>query len=140
MATDRERLALERIMDGIVESILEASDEEIEDDVRALGEDPDEAAMRTRKVMLDAVRRFRAERRERARRQFEAESETLERREYDFPDTPEARLDLLVAAVKSQPWLTGMLTVQHRDLRALPDEDVVSYLRQLAELGVLDEL
>ena len=61
-------------------------------------------------------------------------------RGYDLPATPEARFALLVAAVRGKPWLSDMLTVEHRDLRGLPDDDVVSYLRQLAELGVLDEL
>ncbi len=38
------------------------------------------------------------------------------------------------------PQAAGMLTLQFRDLESLPDEDVTSCLRQLAELGVLDDL
>ncbi len=135
-----ERARLARILDGVVDSILEAPEEEIDADLRAVGEDPEQAAMRARQLALDAAQQHRARRRERARQQFDDEQEALERRGYDLPGTPEARLALLVAAVRGKPWLADMLTVEHRGLRSLPDEDVVGYLRQLAELGVLDEL
>ncbi len=142
MASDRdhERQELESLLDGIVETVLDAPEEEIDDDLRALGEDPEKAAMRARQLALDAVKQHRAGRRERARQQFDTEQQTLDSRGYDLPETPAARLALLVAAVHGKPHLSGMLTVEHRDLRGLPDEDVVGYLRQLAELGVLDEL
>lgn len=142
MASDRtsERRALDRLLDGIVDSILAAPEEEIDDDLRALGEDPEKAATRARQLALEAVMQHRARRRERARRRFDDEQQALEDRDYDLPETPAARLALLVAAVRGKPHLSGMLTVEHRDLRGLPDEDVVGYLRQLAELGVLDEL
>ena len=51
---DRERAQLKRILDGIVDSILEAPEEEIDDDLRALGEDPEKAAMRAKKGNRDA--------------------------------------------------------------------------------------
>ena len=142
MATDRsdERATLNHILGGIIDEILKAPEEEIDDDLRALGEDPEKAAMRARQLALDAVQQHRVQRREHARKQFDDEQEALESRGYDLPETPRARLNLLVAAVQGKPWLSDMLTVEHRDLRGLPDEDVVSYLRQLAELGVLDEL
>ncbi len=142
MAGDRHDplAALERILSGIVDSILDAPEEEIDDDLRAVGEDPEKAAMRARQLALDAVQQHRARRRESARRQFDDQQEALEARDYDLPGTAEERLALLASAVRGKPWLGDMLTVEHRQLRSLTDEDVVSYLRQLAELGVLDEL
>ncbi len=135
-----ERAQLARLLDGVVDSILDAPEEEIDADLRALGEEPEQAAMHARQLALDAIQQHRTQRRERARQQFDGEQEPLERRGYDLPGTPEARLALLLAAVRGKPWLANMLTVEHRELRGLPDDDVVSYLRQLAELGVLDEL
>ncbi len=142
MASDRnnQRHQLESLLDGIVESILDAPEEEIDDDLKALGEDPEKAAMESRRLALEAVAQHRTQRREQARQQYEDEQQTFEGQAYDLPETPRARLALLVAAVHGRPHLSGMLTVEHRDLRGLPDEDVVGYLRQLAELGVLDEL
>lgn len=141
MASKRdERAELARILSGVVNSILDAPEEEIDDDLRALGEDPEKAAMRARQLALDAVQQHRNRRLDRARQQFDDHQQALEAKGYDLPGTPEQRLALLVAAVRGKPWLSDMLTVEHRDLRSLPDDDVVSYLRQLAELGVLDEL
>ncbi len=135
-----ERAELARILDGVVDSILEAPEEEIDGDLRALGEDPEKAAMRARQLALAAVQQHRTGRRESARRQFDDQQQALEAQSYDLPGTPELRFALLTAAVRGKPWLGDMLTVEHRQLRSLPDEDVISYLRQLAELGVLDEL
>ncbi len=96
--------------------------------------------MRARQLALDAIQQHRTGRLKGERQEFDDQQPALEARGYDLPGTPSERLDLLVAAVRGKPWLSDMLTVEHRDLRGLHDEDVVSYLRQLAELGVLDEL
>ena len=58
----------------------------------------------------------------------------------DFPKTPEGRLALLTRALHVRPNHPRFTSVHFRDLDSLPDEDVISLLRQLAELGVLDEL
>lgn len=141
MATKRgnDRRELEALLDGVLDTIVAAPETEIDDDLVALGEDPERAAMETRKLALGAVEQHRTKRLEKARQQFRAEQRDLERREYDLPQTPAARLALLTAVLRDRPHLGGMLTVEHRELRELPDEDVTSCLRQLAELGVLDE-
>ena len=54
--------AYERITDRIAESVLDASDEEIREEIVAAGEDPDESAERLRAVLLDVVRRYRERR------------------------------------------------------------------------------
>lgn len=50
-----------RLVDGIAESVLEMSDEEVLEELRAEGKDPDEVAERGRGVMSEAVRRWQEE-------------------------------------------------------------------------------
>ncbi len=136
---DEERL--ERIIGGAAESVLEATDEEIEAEVRAEGLDPTEVAEDVRGVLLGALERFRAkERLQRSRGEYEARVAELSEREHDLPEMPQERRQLLALAFRARPQAAGMLTLQFRDLESLPDEDVASCLRQLAELGVLDDL
>jgi hypothetical protein len=49
---------LENIVGGAAEALFEASDEEIAEELRSMGEDPDAAAERVRAVLLDAVDRY----------------------------------------------------------------------------------
>ncbi len=52
----------ERLIHFCAESVFDASDEEIREEMRAAGEDPDEAAERLRHRLLDVVRQFREQR------------------------------------------------------------------------------
>ena len=142
MATDSERdLRLRRVIDGVVESILEASEEELDEDLRARGEDPDAVAERMRELAEGAVERHRGkERLRRAREQYEARVAAMAEREYDLPESMWEQRQLLDQVFHARPDVAQMVTLQFRDLRGLPDEDVTSCLRQLAELGVLDAL
>lgn len=133
-------LELVRVIDGIAESLLTASDEEILEEARQAGEDPEAIAREQRSLLLSIVRKHRKEKLAKARRDYEEQTSRMRDQTYDLPGTAEARLDLLIAALNSQPGLEAALTLQHREFRKISDEDVQSYLRQLDELGVLDEL
>ncbi|MEE8523537.1 MAG: hypothetical protein V3T72_06365 [Thermoanaerobaculia bacterium] len=136
--TDPEE-KLERLAAGIVDTIFEMSDEEILEQARAAGKDPEATAERVRGVMMDAVKKHRKQRLTRARERYEAKRDTIEASEVELPTTVAGRLRLLTSILRQQPGLGSMVTVQHRQLRDLPDEDVISLLRQLAALGAFDE-
>ncbi len=53
----RGREAYVRLVHLIAESVFDASDEEITEEMLAAGEDPEESAERLRAVMLDAAQR-----------------------------------------------------------------------------------
>ena len=55
MLTPEEQLR--NIFDALAESVMEATDEEIMEEIRERGEDPAEVAERVRKVLLDAIRK-----------------------------------------------------------------------------------
>ncbi|MEE8524081.1 MAG: hypothetical protein V3T72_09125 [Thermoanaerobaculia bacterium] len=131
---------LERIAAGIVDTIFEMSDAEILEEARAAGKDPEATAERVRGVLMGAVKKHRKERLTRARERYEAKRDEIEASEVDLPATAAGRLRLLTSVLREQPRLGSTVTVQHRQLRDLPDEDVISLLRQLAALGAFDEL
>lgn len=135
--TDEERY--ERIIAGAAASVLDATDEEIEEEVRAAGEDPDEVAERLRQRLLDLVGRNRKSLIEQARERYERKVAAMRTRDYGLPRTPAGRALLLDAVLAAQPRYGSELTIQHRELEDLPDADVDSYLRQLAELGALED-
>ena len=136
---DRDEQRLQRLAEGLVDSILEAPPADVDDELRAAGEDPDTAEGEARRVVLAAVERRRRERRQQARAEYEAHMASRVDVSVELPDTPEGRRELFAAVLQRNPGFGQMLTVQFRDLESLPDEDVASCLRQLGELGVLDD-
>lgn len=129
---------LQRLAEGVVDSILEAPEDEIDDALRAAGEDPREVAERTRRLVRAAVDRRRKERLRRARERYESRAAVRREGEFEWPGTVEEGRRVL-AELCARPAHEQTLTLQFRDLKGMPDEDVRSLLRQLAELGALDD-
>ncbi len=129
-----------RIIDRAAESVLEATDEEIREEMRLAGDDPEEAAERLRAKLRAAAERGRKQRLDKWRRRWQRSVARIEALDFRLPETPADRLDLLYTVVEAEPQLRQMITVQHHELKDLPDKDVSRYLRQLADLGALDDL
>jgi len=138
--TDRRdyELELRRVVDRIASSVLEATDEEIEEELRAEGEDPAASAEELRAQLLGLVDSEREKRFAAARERHRRKQEAAEVGEVELPGTPEARMELLVAVVAAVARRRTPLTLQHRDLDGMSDADVTRLLRQLAKLGALD--
>ncbi len=77
---------------------------------------------------------------ERARADYEAEVAARRERRVEIPWPIAVQRRVLAAILHARPQFAQPLTVQFRDFESLPDEDVTSLLRQLAELGALDDL
>ena len=136
---DHER-QLERIVDGMVESILEAPEDEIDEDLRAAGADPERAADETREVIAKTLERRRKRAlRQRARERYERNVRAIEDEAYPLPETPEERRRLLAGVLAARPQAAQALTLQFRNLESMPDEDVASLLRQLFVLGAMED-
>lgn len=63
----------------------------------------------------------------------------MERKSYAIPETPAARRRLFSIFIQ-RPQFTQFVTAQYRDLDKLTDNDIESYLEDLAELGILEKL
>ena len=132
---------LQAIMYALAESVAEASDEDILTEMQEEGENPEVAAERVRNVLLGAVKDFRQRRLVEAQRQYELHIATMEKKNYILPTSTGERRKLLDLVLSRQPVMrSALLTSQYRDFKDLTDDDVGSYLRQLQELGALDDI
>ena len=132
---------LQAIMYALAESVTEASDEDILTELQEEGENPEVIAERARNVLLGAVKDFRQRRLVEAQRQYELHIAAMEKKKYLLPTTTGERRKLLDLMLSRQPVMrSALLTSQYRDFRDLTDDDVGSYLRQLQELGAVDDI
>ncbi len=132
--------AYARLVHLAAESAFEATDEEIEEEMREAGEDLDDNAERLRAKMLAAAERGRKHRLKVLRRRWKRHAARIQELDHGIPETPAERLDLLYLVIEAEPALRQQITVQHKDLKDLDDADVARFLNQLAELGALDHL
>lgn len=132
---DEEILA--RLDEDLADLIRDLSDEEIVEAVKAEGEDPAVVAAHARSLIAQAIDRRAAALRRRARQDYEDAVVALTQRQLRLPADPKRRRSLLQTAASRQRSVG--LTLQHRDLTSLSDEDVESQLRKLHELGFIDD-
>ena len=127
-------------MNALAESVAEASDEEILEEARAQGEDPAESAGRVRNVLLDTAKAYLQRRLREAQQQYEAHIAAMRGRTYHLPASANERWRLFDLVLSREPAMRSALTAQYREFTNLTDSDVESCLKQLEELGLLDEL
>jgi hypothetical protein len=132
---------LQHLMSELAESVANASDADLLDEAREEGRDPVAQAERIRSVLNEALKAYRQRRLSEAHAEYERRVAALRQREYRLPATADARRNLLISVLRRQPEFgAAVVTAQYRDFKDLPDSDVDSYLRQLAELGVLADI
>ena len=129
---------LDAILDALAESLLEASDEHILEEAAEAGEDIKETETRVKTVFRRAATAFKKKRLQEARVLYEKEMRPT-RKHHLIPASFQEKLDLLAHIIESQPQIKAVLTAQYRAFTELTEEDVDSYLDELAKLGVLDE-
>lgn len=139
ISNDNKLKELQTLMAGMVESILSASDEEILQEAKEQGLDPDKTAAETKDTLLAAVvKESKLRRLREARRQYERNVAALSNRKVTLPATPAERRTLLAAVFARNATIqAGILTAQHRELKEMTDADVERLLLELAALGLL---
>lgn len=141
---DRERNyeeELENLLEGVAEHTLNMSDEEIAAEIREEGGDPERVAEETRDVLRRAVKAHRQRKLVEAQARYDERTAAMIERKYSLPDSLEEQRELLMSLLARNPQMqSALLTAQHRDFKDLPDSEVTSYLKQLQDLGALDEV
>jgi len=127
-------------MNALAESVAEASNEEVLEDVRVHGEDPTEAAQQTKDVLLNTLKLHGQKRLHDAQKQYDVRIADMRVKTYHLPVSGQERRQLLGLVLSQQSAVRSVLTAQYREFTSLSDNDVESFLRQLQELGFLDEL
>lgn len=122
---------LYNIMNGIADSVLEMSDEEIEEEIREEGDNTEEI----RQVLLSAVKSCRLKSLREAKVRHETNVRLFQETKFDFPDSPEEKRSLIQSMLGSfTAQGSPQITAQFRDYECLPDEDLDSVLLQLYAL------
>lgn len=131
---------LKMIMFSLADSIEEASDEEVMEDIKCQGKDPDVVAKEVRDILLASVKAYRKRKFAEAKERYKMRVKKVETGLFALPATPQERRDLLLIVVNDNPYMAkGLLTAQYRDFKDLSDDDVESMLKQLQQLGVLKD-
>lgn len=131
---------LQTLMAGMVESVLSASDEEILQEAKEQGLDPNKTAAETKDMLLAAVKEAKLRRLREARRQYDRSIAAISSRKVTLPETPAERRTLLAAFFARNATIqAGILTAQHRELKEMTDADVERLLLELDALGLLEK-
>jgi hypothetical protein len=136
--TEAERL--DAISDALGESILAATDQEILEEARLKGRDPNVEAGRLKALMLSAVKAYQQRALREARLGYDAQAHRVASKASAIPCEPAKRRELFSFVLARQPRYSELFTAQHREFTDLTDTDIESYLEDLDELGVLDKL
>ncbi len=131
--------SLEAMFDALAESICNESDDELLEDLRQEGVDPEAEANRLKDMMLDTLKAFQQRGLVSAQEGYRRRVEQLEKKKYPIPENRQAQRSLF-SFVLQQPQYAGLVTAQYRNLKDLSDEDLETCLEDLAELGILDEM
>ena len=130
-----ENEELHVLMSFLAESVAEMSDGQIKEEFAG---DPEP---KTKEVFRAVIKECRMESLRNARAQYEAASTKMSVCSYNIPQKKSEQRALLASIFTRKPDLRSMaITAQHRDLKDFTDADVESFLKQLAELGLLDFL
>lgn len=127
---------LANIMNNLAESVLDMSDEEIDEEIKEEGDNTEAV----RQILLNSVKSCRQKSLHEARLRFETNSRLFQETRYDMPESPEEKRILIQAmlgnaAMQNQ---TGV-TMQFRDFESLPDEDLDGILQQLYALKAIED-
>lgn len=121
------------VLQALADSVEDAGDEEIVEDFRQEGRDPESEARTLRQDLLAFVvnhqRQKLGEEHARSHRQLAHVGRRL-------PSTSTARRELLRRALEQAP---PGLTVQGRNMEEIPDDEVENWLIELAALGCLPD-
>jgi len=135
--TDTENL--HSIYDALTDSVIGASDDEVIEEARLVGQDPTIEAGRLKAVMLASVKAYQQRALREAREAYDAQEQSSSRTSF-VPGTPAERRELFSFVLAKQPQYTELFTAQHREFTDLTDDDIETYLEDLDELGILQKL
>jgi hypothetical protein len=138
-AENNARRPLDGILEGLAESVAREDPEELLEEARAVGQNPESIAQRLKIIASAALKKFEQRKLEAAREAYRLHSAGAQKKNDYIARTPDGRKRQLSTLLEGNPEIGAVLTTQHREFESLSDEDVESALEDLAELGFLDE-
>lgn len=136
---DKHEEELMRVMFGLGESLAEAPQSEVLEEVTQNHVNLLDEAEEVRGILRAAGRRYLQRKLQKSRQAYETAVAEIQGRKYDLPETAAERRQLLYTILRERPDFEPIvMTAQHRNFNELTDEDVTSFLRQLKSLGLSD--
>jgi hypothetical protein len=129
---NRERL--ERVYDAVEASLDDMTGEELREQVRALAEDPDEVVEDVRNLFARIKKEHRQAKLREAQAGHRTAIQAYRTRTTRIPSNPIAQRAMIALVAQLHP---QQFTMQHRELEAMPSEELVEVLKQLDALGLL---
>jgi uncharacterized membrane protein len=131
--TNKERL--KGVYRGIEEVAREMSIDELREEIRADGYDPDTVVRDVRNLFSSITKEHKQKTLRAMQAQAAAAVQDFHQRKARIPKDRDARRALYMDVAQKHP----QFTIQHRDLAAIPDEDIEQTLEQMDALGLLPE-
>ena len=129
---------LDSLVNTLADSVLELSDEELLAEAIENGEDIQAQSQVVNNLLRATLRKFKQRKLIEAEELYREKSKEAFDGEHDLPQTPLERRAFLISFLQNNPDIgRAILTTQHRNFQELSDEDIESYLKQLAALGAL---
>jgi hypothetical protein len=139
MSKNEER-KLAALLNGIAESVVQASDEEIISEVESEGLDVSREAERIRNLLKSSVTEFKKQRLAESKDEYKRKVAALNKSNVQRPNSSEERRGLLKKILEWKPmYQQKLVTAQYRNFEGLSQDDIDSLLKQFTELGILDE-
>ena len=130
---------LRAFYDALADSILTASDGDVELELRDRALNPSDVANNVQRILIAAVKQFKQRKLSASQSMYETEVERIRTAKYSLPSSAEERRALLWRVITGAPSMSGLVTAQHREFKDLTDSDVIGLLQQLGDLGVLGD-
>ena len=135
MSDEKRMFALFEALADNVESL---SDEELLAEVQGEGQDTEEVAIQMRLLLRNTLKTFKQRALIDAKKQHQRDDARLAATRFRLPTSATERRQLLTSLVVSHQQAGQMLIAQHRDFKAMTDDDIESWLHQFGALGLLD--
>lgn len=134
MANRDKAKMLSRLYEQFSESVLSMSDSDL---LAAYGDSLERDFEVVRRLIQRATLVARKEQLKEAQQTYDRQIASMKNKQYEIPQEPHRRREMLMAALARRPDMESALTAQFRDFKEMSDSDIESALKQLADLGLL---
>lgn len=134
---DSERL--QAVIDAVEESILNASDEELAEDIRLEGCEPEAAAANVQRLIAGQIKAQRQKKLQAAKAGYAARKQHKKSSRLSRLTNPAERRALLQQVLSRPEAAPYRLTMANRDGREVTDDDVAGLLEDMEALGLLPD-
>lgn len=136
MSDPKNRERLERVYDAVDASLDDMTGDELREQVRALGADPADVVRDVRTHVAGILKEHRQAKLRAAQAGQRAAVEAYRARTSRIPSDHVAQRALIAHIAQRYP---QQVTMHHRDLEALPNDELAEILKQFDALGLLPD-